>query len=106
MATPRFKKVVYTGRMNRVSRLGHTFERGVPKEVPFLAAMKLLTHYAREYEVIWEGRLEDSLSTTTQPTTEAVPDKDVAVEPVVAEVVEAPKPSPARGRPKKPAAVV
>jgi len=104
--TPRTKKVVYTGRMNKISRLGHSFERGVPKEVPFLVAMKLVTHYAREYEVIWEGRIEDSLSTTTQPTTEAVPDSDVAVEPAAPEVIEAPKPAPTRGRPKKPAVPV
>lgn len=100
----RTKKIVYTGRRNKITRLGHTFEKGVPKDVPFDIAMRLIVHYAREHEVVWEGRLEDSLIETTPKDTDPLPAPDVAVEQDAVEEPAPPKPAPTRGRPKKPAA--
>lgn len=101
----RTKKIVYTGRRNKISRLGHTFERGVPKDVPFDIAMKLVVHYAREHEVVWEGRLEDSLVETTPQNADSLPAPDVVVEQVAIEEPAPAKPAPTRGRPKKSAAI-
>jgi len=100
----RTKKIVYTGRRNKISRMGHTFERGVPKDVPFDIAMKLVVHYAREHEVVWEGRLEDSLIETAPQVADPLPAPDVVVEQAAVEEPAPPKPAPTRGRPKKPAA--
>ena len=101
----RTKKVVYTGRRGKIARLGHSFERGVPKDVPWDIAMRLIVHYPREHEVVWEGRLEDSLVETVPPE---VADTPVAVAPDVVDepapaIEAAPDAAPRRGRPKKPA---
>ena len=97
-ANMRTKTLVYTGRMTKIARLGHNFERGVPKVVPYEIAMKLVVHYSREFEVVWEGKVEDTLAIVGQRP-EYDPVETVVIPEEVVEDIVARKTK--RGRPPK-----
>lgn len=93
----RTKTLVYTGRRGSIDRLGHHFDRGVPKVVPYEIAMKLVVHYSREFEVVWEGKIEDTLALVgSRPEYDPI-ETVVVTEEVVEEIVRSKK----RGRPPK-----
>lgn len=87
----RTKTLVYTGRRGSIDRMGHHFDRGVPKVVPYEIAMKLVVHYSREFEVVWEGKVEDTLAIVGQrPEFDPIPklDTEFVAEEVVEKIAE------------------
>jgi hypothetical protein len=87
----RTKTLVYTGRRGAIDRMGHHFDRGVPKVVPYEIAMKLVVHYSREFEVVWEGKVEDTLAIVgNRPEFDRIESLDTVYmsEEVVEEIIE------------------
>ena len=99
----RKKRMVYVGRRNWIDRMGIHFVRYEPLDVDLLTARKLVMAYPLDYEMVWEGNhvpaQPEAVKAEANPA--VVPASDVVVEQAGAEDEAPPKPTPARGRPKK-----